>query len=164
MATVQEIKRDLVNISNGCNNIVNSTNDVINTINGCSNITVNSCIYPIDKLTQTITQIQPIFNTGFSDIASGLERLLKDLIKEIQEIKEENNKIISLNNTLKPVINELYKLVLLDMEMEGFLEYDLDVETDVKIHVPEYKTYLQKIKQLATHCIYWNNQIIVKVR
>ena len=90
--------------------------------------------------------------------------LLKDLIKEIQEIKEENNKIISLNNKLKPVINELYKLVLLDMEMEGFLEYDLDVETDVKIHVPEYQTYLQKIKQLATHCIYWNNQIIVKVR
>lgn len=164
MATVQEIKRDLVNISNGCNNIVNSTNDVINTINGCSNITVNSCIYPIDKLTQTITQIQPIFNTGFSNIASGLEMLLKDLIKEIQEIKEENNKIISLNNTLKPVINELYKLVLLDMEMEGFLEYDLDVETDVKIHVPEYQTYLQKIKQLGTHCIYWNNQIIVKVR
>lgn len=164
MATVQEIKRDLVNISNGCNNIVNVTNDVINTINGCSNITVNSCIYPIDKLTQTITQIQPIFNTGFSDIASGLEMLLKDLIKEIQEIKEENNKIISLNKTLKPVINELYKLVLLDMEMEGFLEYDLDVETDVKIHVPEYQTYLQKIKQLATHCIYWNNQIIVKVR
>lgn len=164
MATVQEIKRDLVNISNGCNNIVNSTNDVINTINGCSNITVNSCIYPIDKLTQTITQIQPIFNTGFSDIASGLEMLLKDLIKEIQEIKEENNKIISLNNTLKPVINELYKLVLLDMEMEGFLKYDLDVETDVKIYVPEYQTYLQKIKQLATHCIYWNNQIIVKVR
>lgn len=164
MATVQEIKRDLVSISNGCNNIVNATNDVINTINGCSNMTVNSCIYPIDKLTQTITQIQPIFNTGFSDIASGLEMLLKDLIKEIQEIKEENNKIISLNNTLKPVINELYKLVLLDMEMEGFLEYDLDVETDVKIHVPEYQTYLQKIKQLATHCIYWNNQIIVKVR
>ena len=90
--------------------------------------------------------------------------LLKDLIKEIQEIKEENNKIISLNKTLKPVINELYKLVLLDMEMEGFLEYDLDVETDVKIHVPEYQTYLQKIKQLETHCIYWNNQIIVKVR
>lgn len=164
MSTVQEIKRDLVNISNGCNNIVNSTNDVINTINGCSNMTVNNCIYPIDKLTQTITQIQPIFNMGFSDIASGLEILLKDLIKEIQEIKEENNKIISLNNTLKPVINELYKLVLLDMEMEGFLEYDLDVETDVKIHVPEYQTYLQKIKQLATHCIYWNNQIIVKVR
>lgn len=164
MATVQEIKRDLVNISNGCNNIVNSTNDVINTINGCSNMTVNSCIYPIDKLTQTITQIQPIFNTGFSDISSGLEMLLKDLIKEIQEMKEENNKIISLNNTLKPVINELYKLVLLDMEMEGFLEYDLDVETDVKIHVPEYQTYSQKIKQLATRCIYWNNQIIVKVR
>lgn len=164
MATVQEIKRDLVNISNGCNNIVNATNNVINTINGCSNMTVNSCIYPIDKLTQTITQIQPIFNKGFSDIASGLEILLKDLIKEIQEIKEENNKIISLNKTLKPVINELYKLVLLDMEMEGFLEYDLDVETDVKIHVPEYQTYLQKIKQLATHCIYWNNQIIVKVR
>lgn len=164
MATVQEIKRDLVNISNGCNNIVNSTNDVINTINGCSNMTVNSCIYPIDKLTQTITQIQPIFNKGFSDIASGLEILLKDLIKEIQEMKEENNKIISLNKTLKPVINELYKLVLLDMEMEGFLEYDLDVETDVKIHVPEYQTYLQKIKQLETHCIYWNNQIIVKVR
>lgn len=164
MATVQEIKRDLVNISNGCNNIVNVTNDVINTINGCSNITVNSCIYPIDKLTQTITQIQPIFNTGFSDIASGLEILLKDLIKEIGEIKEENSKIISLNKTLKPVINELYKLVLLDMEMEGFLEYDLDVETDVKIHVPEYQSYLQKIKQLETHCIYWNNQIIVKVR
>lgn len=164
MATVQEIKRDLVNISNGCNNIVNVTNAVINTINGCSNITVNSCIYPIDKLTQTITQIQPIFNKGFSDIASGLEMLLKDLIKEIQEIKEENNKIISLNKTLKPVINELYKLVLLDMEMEGFLEYDLDVETDVKIHVPEYQSYLQKVKQLATHCIYWNNQIIVKVR
>lgn len=164
MATVQEIKHDLVNISNGCNNIVNATNSVISTISSCENTTVNSCIYPIDKLTQTITQIQPVFNTGFSDIASGLEILLKDLIKEIQEIKEENNKIISLNNTLKPVINELYKLVLLDMEMEGFLEYDLDVETDVKIHVPEYQTYLQNIKQLATHCIYWNNQIIVKVR
>lgn len=164
MATVQEIKRDLVNISNGCNNIVNATNSVISTISSCENTTVNSCIYPIDKLTQTITQIQPVFNTGFSDIASGLEILLKDLIKEIQKIKEENNKIISLNSTLKPVINELYKLVLLDMEMEGFLEYNLDVETDVKIHVPEYQTYLQKIKQLATHCIYWNNQIIVKVR
>lgn len=164
MSTVQEIKRDLVNISNGCNNIVNATNSVISTISSCENTTVNSCIYPIDKLTQTITQIQPIFNTGFSDIASGLEILLKDLIKEIQEIKEENNKIISLNNILKPVINELYKLVLLDMEMEGFLEYNLDVETDVKIHVPEYQTYLQNIEQLATHCIYWNNQIIVKVR
>lgn len=164
MATVQEIKRDLVNISNGCNNIVNATNSVISTISSCENTTVNSCIYPIDKLTQTITQIQPVFNTGFSDIASGLENLLKDLIKEIQEIKEENNKIISLNSTLKPVINELYKLVLLDMEMEGFLEYNLDVETDVKIHVPEYQTYLQNIEQLATHCIYWNNQIIVKVR
>ena len=164
MATVQEIKSDLSNIANGCNNIVNSTNDVINTINGCSNMTINSCIYPIDKLTQTITQIQPIFETGFNDILTGLEVLLKDLIKEINNIKEENNKIISLNNTLKPVINELYELVLLDMEMEGFFEYNLDVETDVKIHVPEYIAYLQKIKQLATHCIYWNKQIIVKVR
>ena len=164
MATVQEIKRDLSNIANGCNNIVNSTNNVINTINGCSNMTINSCIYPIDLLTQTIKQIQPIFETGFNDISTGLEVLLKDLIKEINNIKQENQKIISLNNTLKPVINELYELVLLDMEMEGFLEYNLDVETDVKIHIPEYQNYLQKIQHLATHCIYWNNQIIVKVR
>ena len=128
MATVQEIKRDLVNISNGCNNIVNATNNVINTINGCSNITVNSCIYPIDKLTQTITQIQPIFNTGFSNIASGLEMLLKDLIKEIQEMKEENNKIISLNKTLKPVINELYKLVLEEFNVVFSPSYTLNLK------------------------------------
>lgn len=164
MATVQEIKSDLSNIANGCNNIVNVTSSVISTINSCSNITVNSCIYPIDKLTQTITQIQPIFETGFNDISSGLELLLKDLIKEIDATKQENKNILELNNTLKPVINELYKLVLLDMEMEGFLEYNLDVKTDVKIHVPEYQNYLQKIQHLATHCIYWNNQIVVKVR
>lgn len=164
MATVQEIKRDLTNIANGCNNIVNATNSVISTINSCENTTVNSCIYPIDKLTQTITQIQPIFNTGFNDISSGLEILLKDLIREIQENKQNNQKILELNSTLKPVINNLYQLVLLDMEMEGFLEYNLDVKTDVKIHIPEYSNYMQKIQQLATHCIYWNNQIIVKVR
>lgn len=164
MATVQEIKRDLMNIANGCNNIANATTNVINTINGCSNITVNSCIYPLNKLTQTIEQIQPIFSRGFSDISSGLELLLKDLITDIRNEETENNTIISLNQTLIPVINKLYELVLMDIEMEGFLEYNLDVETDVKIYIPEYENYLRNVKQLATQCIYWNNQIIVKVR
>ena len=81
---------------------------------------------------------------------------------------EENIKNIILlgenvNTELKETANELYQLYLIDMSMEGFLEYDLS-EQDLKAFTPEIVRYKNELFKLQFETQKRNKDLIVKVR
>lgn len=159
-----QIKKDLTNTANICNTFSNDCLTLINSVNQSTELTINNVYYPCSKLNETGVQLENVLKRTYKDIESGLELLLKDLASEINGLQTTVKTARKDSKKIKENAKILYELVLFDISIEGFLEYNYSIDRDIKPYLESIENAQKQSKEIATNCIYWNNQLIIKRR
>lgn len=158
------IKKDLTNVANSLNTIVNDCETVIQTVSQSTDLTINNVYYPCSKLNEDGKQTQQLLKRSYKDIMNGLELLLKDLANELLTLENTLNTARKDSKKIKDNAKILYELVLFDISIEGFLEYDFSIEKNIMPYLVSIEELKKSAKEVQQKCIYWNNQIIIKRR
>ena len=90
--------------------------------------------------------------------------MLKDLASEINELQTSVKTARKDSKKINANAKILYELVLFDISIEGFLEYDYSIDRDIKPYLESIRAVQEQCKKVMNDCIYWNNQLIVKRR
>ncbi len=159
-----EIKKDLVNLSTQLNTIILDGKSLLIITTRCTDLTLNNLYYPCSKFINDENQIKSYCVHANNDIVTGLEILLKDLAKDIREFETLLNNASNDVKKAKENAKTIYELALLDVSLEGFLEYDMSIEKDINPYLETVKQVVKEGEQLKQKCIYWNSQLIVKKR
>lgn len=159
-----QIKKDLTNTANICNTFSNDCLTLINSVNQSTELTINNVYYPCSKLNETGVQLENVLKRTYKDIESGLELLLKDLASEINGLQTIVKTARKDSKKIRENAKILYELVLFDISIEGFLEYNFSIEKDIKPYLESIENAQKQNKEIATKCIYWDSQLIVKRR
>ena len=159
-----QIKKDLTNTANICNTFSNDCLTLINCVEQSTELTLNNLYYPCSKLNSTGVQLENVLKRTYKDIESGLEVLLKQLASEINELETGVKSARKNSKKIKENAQIIYELALFDMSIEGFLEYDMSIDRDIKPYLESVEQVQEQSKKIMQSCIYWNAQLIVKRR
>lgn len=161
MANVVTIKTDLVGVSNKCTYLIGQAMNTKSRINSASNGDVSTAISSISGLKSDIILGNTYFKKVYSDINTGLEKLLRRYLFDLHDIYS-NTQILStltdyqatlyLVQYIKDVFDDYAGIILEGFDYSG---------TDAIIAISSYISKLQNVQRLSN---FWNSQIIVKGR
>lgn len=161
MANVVTIKTDLAGVSNKCTYLISQAMGTKSIINSVYNGDVYSAIYSISRLKSDIISGNAYFIKVYSDINTGLEKLLRRYLFDLHDLYS-NTQILStltdyqatlyLVQDIKDIFDDYAGIILAGFDYSG---------TDAIIAISRYIAKLQNIQRLSN---FWNSQIIVKGR
>lgn len=161
MANVVTIKTDLAGVSNKCTYIISQAMNTKALINSASNGDVSTAISSISRLKSDIISGNAYFKRVYSDINTGLEKLLRRYLFDLHDLYS-NTQIL---NTLTEYQGTLYLVQYVQDLFDEYADIILDgfdySGTESIIAISSYISKLQNIQRLSN---YWNSQIIVKGR
>lgn len=161
MAGVRAVKNkmDLVSFE-----LSNTTNDLHNLSSQLSSVEESNCnllTFSVDRTNEKLTKIQLQLQELYRITSVELDVFFREYnsklnvtINKIQPLK------ISLEE-LKGTAKTLYQLYLIDIAMEGFLEYNLSVQ-DLKIHLPKIRDFIKDVEVLKADTTLNNNKLVIK--
>lgn len=158
---VKQVKNSMYKLNTEILTTLNSLNNLISLLNGVTESTSNLVASPSSRLQMNLSMLES--DIKFLHNMTGVElhilfreynRLLSKTITDINRLETSLNELIVDSE-------ELYMLYMLDVAMEGFLEYNMG-EQDLKKHIPQlnqFRTILNKL-QLDTKTN--NSKLIIK--
>lgn len=158
---VKQVKNSMYKLNTEISTTLNSLNNLISLLNGVTESTSNLVASPSSRLKMNLSMLES--DIKFLHNMTGVElhilfreynRLLSKTITDINRLETSLNELIVDSK-------ELYMLYMIDMAMEGFLEYNMS-EQDLKKHIPQlnqFRTILNKL-QLDTKTN--NSKLIIK--
>lgn len=161
--SVGVIKSELTRFQSELQNCITQCDTLIHVLNGVTTATSNTVITPVITLTQSIEKQGNLLNSLYDDCVAELYIFFREYNASLSNLKTSNERVKSSIKELKETANELYQLYLIDMSMEGFLEYDLS-EQDLKAFTPEIVRYKNELFKLQFETQKRNKDLIVKVR
>lgn len=161
--SVGTIKSELTRFQSELQNCITNCDSLIHTLNGVTTATSNTVATPVSTLKTAIEKQGYLLNTLYQDCVTELDIFFREYNSMLYSLKDSNTRVKSSIEKLKGTASELYQLYLIDMAMEGFLEYDLS-EKDLKIYTPEIVQYKNKLFRLQIETQKYNKKLIVKVR
>ena len=158
---VKQVKNSMYKLNTEISTTLNSLNNLISLLNGVTESTSNLVASPSSRLKMNLSMLESDIKflhnmTGFElhILFREYNRLLSKTIADINRLETSLNELIVDSK-------ELYMLYMIDMAMEGFLEYNMS-EQDLKKHIPQlnqFRTILNKL-QLDTKTN--NSKLIIK--
>lgn len=161
--SVGVIKSELTRFQSELQNCITQCDNLIHALNGVTTATSNTVLTPVATLTQSIEKQGNLLNSLYSDCVAELHIFFREYNASLSNLKTSNERVKSSIKELKETANELYQLYLIDMSIEGFLEYDLS-EQDLKAFTPEIVRYKNELFKLQFETQKRNKDLIVKVR
>ena len=158
---VKQVKNSMYKLNTEISTTLNSLNNLITLLDGVTESTSNLVASPASSLKKNLSMLES--DIKFLHYMTVVE--LHILFREYNILLSKTiTDIIKLKTSLIELIvdsKELYVLYMLDLSMEGFLEYNMSVQ-DLKKHIPQlnqFRTLLNKL-QLATKTN--NSKLIIK--
>lgn len=161
--SVGVIKSELTRFQSELQNCITQCDTLIHVLNGVTTATSNTVATPVTTLTHAIDKQGNLLNSLYADCVAELHIFFREYNSRLSNFKESNTRVKSSIKELKETANALYQLYLIDMSMEGFLEYDLS-EKDLKVFTPEIVRYKNELFKLQFETQKRNKDLIVKVR
>lgn len=158
---VKQVKNSMYKLNIEISTTLNSLNNLISLLNGVTESTSNLVASPSSRLKMNLSMLES--DIKFLHNMTGVElhilfreynRLLSKTITDINRLETSLNELIVDSKVL-------YMFYMIDMAMEGFLEYNMN-EQDLKKHIPQlnhFRTILNKL-QLDTKTN--NSKLIIK--
>lgn len=161
--SVSVIKSELTRFQSELQNCITSCDSLIHILNGVTTATSNTVATPVKTLQSAIDKQNNLLLTLSQHCSAELHIFFKEYNTRLHSLKSTNTRVKTSIGALKETANALYELYVIDMAMEGFLEYDLS-EQDLKAYTPEIVRYKNELFKLQFETQKRNRDLVVKVR
>lgn len=161
--SVGVIKSELTRFQSELQNCITQCDNLIHTLNGVTTATSNTVAYPVKTLQSAIDKQNNLLLSLSQHCSAELHIFFREYNSRLHSLKSTNSNIKLSIGALKETAKTLYELYLIDVAMEGFLEYDLS-EQDLKAYTPEIVRYKNELFKLQFETQKRNRDLIVKVR
>lgn len=158
---VKQVKNSMYKLNTEISITLNSLNNLISLLNGVTESTSNLVASPSIRLKMNLSMLES--DIKFLHNMTGVElhilfreynRLLSKTITDINRLETSLNELIVDSKVL-------YMFYMIDMVMEGFLEYDMS-EQDLKKHIPQLNQFRNILNKLQLDTKTNNSKLIIK--
>ena len=158
---VKQVKNSMYKLNTEISTTLNSLNNLITLLDGVTESTSNLVASPASSLKKNLSMLES--DIKFLHYMTGVE--LHILFREYNILLSKTiTDIIKLKTSLIELIvdsKELYTLYMLDLSMEGFLEYNMSKQ-DLKKHIPQLNQFRNTLNKLQLDTKTNNSKLIIK--
>lgn len=153
-----DLKKDFIKTSNNCTVCISYTQNCIKALNALDEMSITTCQAQLSTLSTYLST----FIDGLQETlenSSELETILKTYNTELNDTIKVCQLINTYISTMIELLTEMFTLITMDMEMEGFLEYESTLKT-VKSYADDFADFLTDCTNLKNDSILWNQQLV----